>query len=70
MIETTEETEFKVTVEQLERAKTPRTKVLLFVSPDNPSGWQVEMGNVGRLGPEFNANTNLPGTTGTTEEEE
>ena len=27
-----------MTVEQLERAKTPKTKVLLFVSPDNPSG--------------------------------
>ena len=38
VIDTTEQTEFKVTVEQLERAKTPRTKVLLFVSPDNPSG--------------------------------
>ena len=38
VVETTEETEFKVTVEQLERARTPRTKVLLFVSPDNPSG--------------------------------
>ena len=38
VIDTTEETEFKVTAEQLERAKTPRTKVLLFVSPDNPSG--------------------------------
>jgi aspartate/methionine/tyrosine aminotransferase len=29
---------FRVTVEQLEAARTPRTKVLLFVSPDNPSG--------------------------------
>ena len=38
IIDTTQETEFKVTVEQLERAKTPKTKVLLFVSPDNPSG--------------------------------
>lgn len=38
IIDTTEETEFKITVEQLERARTPRTKVLLFVSPDNPSG--------------------------------
>jgi aspartate/methionine/tyrosine aminotransferase len=38
VIDTTQETEFKVTVEQLERAKTPKTKVLLFVSPDNPSG--------------------------------
>ena len=38
VIETTEETGFQVTVEQLEAAYTPRTKVLLFVSPDNPSG--------------------------------
>ena len=38
VVDTTEETEFKVTVEQLEAARTPRTKVLLFVSPDNPSG--------------------------------
>jgi aspartate/methionine/tyrosine aminotransferase len=38
VVDTTEETEFKVTVEQLERVRTPRTKVLLFVSPDNPSG--------------------------------
>ncbi|NQV97876.1 MAG: pyridoxal phosphate-dependent aminotransferase [Acidimicrobiaceae bacterium] len=38
VIDTTEETEFKVTVEQLERAKTSKTKVLLFVSPGNPSG--------------------------------
>ena len=38
VVDTTEETEFKVTVDQLERARTPRTKVLLFVSPDNPSG--------------------------------
>ncbi len=37
-IDTTEETEFKVTVDQLERARSPRTKVLLFVSPNNPSG--------------------------------
>ena len=29
---------FKVTVEQLEAALTPRTKVLLFVSPSNPTG--------------------------------
>jgi aspartate/methionine/tyrosine aminotransferase len=38
VIETTEETGFQVTVEQLDAAVTPRTKVLLFVSPDNPSG--------------------------------
>lgn len=28
-----------------------------------------EQGNVGRLGPEFNTNTNLPGTSGASEEE-
>ena len=38
VVDTTEETEFKVTVEQLEKVRTPRTKVMLFVSPDNPSG--------------------------------
>lgn len=38
IVDTTEETGFRVTVEQLERVRTPRTKVLLFVSPDNPSG--------------------------------
>ena len=38
VIDTTEETGFRVTIDQLEKALTPRTKVLLFVSPDNPSG--------------------------------
>ncbi len=38
VVETTEETGFQVTVDQLDAAWTPRTKVLLFVSPDNPSG--------------------------------
>ncbi len=38
IIDTTQETGFRVTVEQLEKALTVRTKVLLFVSPDNPSG--------------------------------
>ena len=38
VIDTNEETGFRVTLEQLDRALTPRTKVLLFVSPDNPSG--------------------------------
>ena len=38
VIDTDEETGFQVTVDQLEAACTPRTKVLLFVSPDNPSG--------------------------------
>src|SRR5215212_1644030 len=30
--------EYKVTVEQLEAARTDRTKILLFVSPSNPTG--------------------------------
>ena len=38
IVGTDETTGFRVSVEQLERARTPRTKVLLFVSPDNPSG--------------------------------
>jgi aspartate/methionine/tyrosine aminotransferase len=29
---------FRATVEQLEAARTPRTKILLFVSPSNPTG--------------------------------
>jgi aspartate aminotransferase len=29
---------FRVTVDQLEQARTPRTKVLVFVSPSNPTG--------------------------------
>lgn len=33
-----ESTGFRVSVEQLEAARTPRTKVLLFVSPSNPTG--------------------------------
>ncbi len=35
---TTIEDGFRVTVEQLDAALTPRTKVLLFVSPSNPTG--------------------------------
>ncbi len=35
---TTTESGFKVTVEQLEAARTPRTKILVFVSPSNPTG--------------------------------
>jgi len=35
---TTEATGFRVTIDQLERAVTPKTKALLFVSPSNPTG--------------------------------
>jgi aspartate aminotransferase len=38
VVPTTESTDFRVTVEQLEAAKSPRTKALFFVSPGNPSG--------------------------------
>jgi aspartate/methionine/tyrosine aminotransferase len=38
VIDTDAESGFQVTVEQLDAAKTAKTKVLLFVSPDNPSG--------------------------------
>jgi aspartate/methionine/tyrosine aminotransferase len=38
VLQTDEETGFRVSVEQLEAARTDRTKVLLFVSPSNPSG--------------------------------
>ncbi len=38
VVPTTEASEFRVTVEQLEAARTPKTKALFFVSPGNPSG--------------------------------
>jgi aspartate aminotransferase len=38
VVDTTDEAGFKVTTDQLDAAKTDRTKALLFVSPDNPSG--------------------------------
>ncbi len=38
VLPTDETTGFRVTVEQLEAARTDRTKVLLFVSPSNPTG--------------------------------
>ncbi len=37
-VATTEATGFKPTVDQLEAARTPRTKALLFCSPSNPTG--------------------------------
>ncbi len=38
VLPTTAEDGFRVTVDQLDAAYTPRTKVLLFVSPSNPTG--------------------------------
>ncbi|MDR3272435.1 MAG: pyridoxal phosphate-dependent aminotransferase [Flavobacteriaceae bacterium] len=38
VVETSIDTDFKITPEQLEKAITPKTKALLFSSPCNPSG--------------------------------
>jgi aspartate/methionine/tyrosine aminotransferase len=38
VVPTDAESGFRVTVDQLEAARTPRTKALVFVSPSNPSG--------------------------------
>ncbi len=38
VLPTTAASGFRVTVDQLEEARTPNTKVLLFVSPSNPTG--------------------------------
>lgn len=38
VLPTDESTGFRVTVDQLEAARTPRTKALVFVSPSNPTG--------------------------------
>jgi aspartate aminotransferase len=38
VLPTTEATGFRVSIEQLDAALTPRTKALLFVSPSNPTG--------------------------------
>jgi len=38
ILETHEDTGFRVTVDELERARTDKTKALLFVSPSNPTG--------------------------------
>jgi aspartate aminotransferase len=47
---TDESTGFRVTVEQLEAARTPRTKVLLFCSPSNPTGAVYSPDQVAELG--------------------
>lgn len=50
VIDTDDASGFKVTVDQLERARTTRTKVLLFVSPDNPSGAVYTPAEVAEIG--------------------
>jgi aspartate/methionine/tyrosine aminotransferase len=46
----TEETGFRVTIEQLEAARTPRTKLLVFVSPSNPTGAVYPIDEVAEIG--------------------
>jgi aspartate/methionine/tyrosine aminotransferase len=50
VIDTTDESGFKVTIDQLDAAKSDRTKVLLFVSPDNPSGAVYSPADVKEIG--------------------
>ena len=50
VIPTDESTGFKVTVEQLEAARTARTKLLVFVSPSNPSGAVYERDRIEAIG--------------------
>ncbi len=50
-VNTSEESGFRVSVEQLAAARTPRTKLLVFVSPSNPTGAvypREEMEAIGR----------------------
>ena len=50
-VPTTEAAGFKVTVDDLDRAATPRSKVLIFVSPSNPTGvvyTEAEAAAIGR----------------------
>jgi aspartate/methionine/tyrosine aminotransferase len=46
----TAESGFKVTVDELERARSDRTKVVLFVSPSNPTGAVYSPAEVERIG--------------------
>ena len=47
---TSESEGFRLSVEDLERARTPRTKLLVFVSPSNPTGAVVHPDDVGAIG--------------------
>ena len=50
VLPTSEASGFRVTVEQLETARTPRTKAMLFVSPSNPTGAVYPPGEVEAIG--------------------
>jgi aspartate aminotransferase len=47
---TSEEHGFRVTVDELEKARTTKTKMLVFVSPSNPSGAVVHPDDVAAIG--------------------
>ncbi len=47
---TTGDTGFKVTVERLEAARTERTKIVLFVSPSNPTGAVYRRDEIAAIG--------------------
>ncbi|MYB46017.1 MAG: pyridoxal phosphate-dependent aminotransferase [Acidimicrobiia bacterium] len=49
-LETDETSGFKVTVDQLEAAYTPRTKLLIFVSPSNPTGAVYDAAEITEIG--------------------
>jgi aspartate/methionine/tyrosine aminotransferase len=50
VLPTTESNGFRVTVEQLDAAVTPRTKALLFVSPSNPTGAVYDADEIRAIG--------------------
>ena len=50
VLPTTEDAGFRVTVDQLEAARTERTKALVFVSPSNPSGAVYPRDEVAAIG--------------------
>ena len=50
VVPTDETTGFRATVDQLEAARTDRTKVLLFVSPSNPTGAVYSRGEIDAIG--------------------
>ena len=50
IVETTEATGYRASVEQLEAARTDRTKLLVFVSPSNPTGAVYSPGEVAAIG--------------------
>jgi aspartate aminotransferase len=47
---TSESNGYRVTVDELERARTPKTKLLIFVSPSNPTGAVVRPEEVAAIG--------------------